>query len=181
MKCPICKTESFSEKTLESGLLSLHCDNCNGNWIKSFQYWIWREQNGKDLPELPPEQGLVKTIQDSKSGKFCPECNKFLFRYKVGHGTDFNLDRCNTCGGTWFDKSEWDVLKSRNLHDDIHFIFSAPWQSKVQKEESEKSKENLLKNKIGEKDYLKVQEIKKWLINHSNKNEIISYITESVK
>lgn len=176
MKCPVCKTESFIEKTLDSGLLSLHCENCNGYWIKSFQYWVWREQHGKDLPETPPVSDLSLKIQDSKGAKFCPECNKLIFRYQVGHGTEINLDRCNTCGGTWFDKGEWDILKSRNLHDDIHFIFSAPWQLKVRQEESEKNQENILKSKIGDKDYLKVQEIKKWLSNHTHKNEIFSYI-----
>jgi len=180
MKCPVCKTNTFNNKELESGLLALECSSCGGYWIKSFQYWKWRDKHGKNLPEKPSEEGLELTTKDTKGGKFCPECSKLLFRYKVGHDLDFSLDRCNVCGGTWFDKNEWEILKNRNLHDDIHFIFSAPWQTKVKKEEALRDKEKFLEKKIGETDYTKVKGIQEWLQKHAAKNEIWAYLKDNI-
>ena len=176
MKCPLCQKHSTTEVELESGLQAVECQYCGGHWIKSFQYWKWMEAHKENLPEITNEVSLP--VQDSKGGKFCPECNKFLVRYKVGHGVNFQLDRCNTCGGTWFDKNEWETLKAKNLHDDVHFIFSAAWQTKVLKEDVKASMEELLKKKLGDPDYAKAVEVKQWVSKHKFKNEILSYWSE---
>ena len=181
MKCPICKTKILIKKELDLGLLSFNCENCDGTWIRSSQYWNWRNQQGQNLSEISVEESINLKVDDSRGVKFCPDCSKFMFGFKVGHGTHFSLDRCNTCGGMWLDKNEWEALKSRNLHDEIHFIFSAPWQSKVKKEELTIRVENLLKDRLGEEDYFKVKEITEWIQKHENKSEIAAYIKESIK
>ena len=181
MNCPICKTKALEINELESGLASYHCKSCEGNWMKSEHYWNWRNKQADNLSEKPAEESISLKIDDSKGWKYCPDCSRFMFGYKVGHETGFNLDRCSSCGGVWLDKNEWKVLKSRNLHDEIHFMFSAPWKNKIKREELEKRIDKLIKENLGEEDYLKVKEITGWVKEHSKKSEIMAYVNESVK
>src|SRR5207244_2897796 len=104
---------------------------------------------GSDLPERPAEEGLRLPVSDNAVPKLCPDCGHILLPYHVGHALNFTLDHCGHCGGTWFDKNEWEILKSRNLHDDIHFIFSHVWQAEVFHEERRQAHERLLLEKFG--------------------------------
>ncbi|NQZ56771.1 MAG: zf-TFIIB domain-containing protein [Lentisphaeraceae bacterium] len=35
---------------------------------------------------------------------------------RVGHGLQFYVERCATCGGVWLDKNEWESLKAQGFH-----------------------------------------------------------------
>lgn len=181
MKCPVCKTADLASSSLDNSLTSRHCDNCGGNWIQSFEYWKWREQNKDNLPEniLDPHD-LPANAPDPKTGalraKFCPECSGILIRYKVGHGTSFAIDQCGHCGGVWFDKDEWESLKVRNLHDDVYTIFTAPWQSKVRTQESIRAQEEIYRKKFGEEGFDEIKRMKEWIEEHPRKQEIIAYL-----
>ena len=69
-------------------------------------------------------------------------------RYKVGHGFSFYLDR-SPLGSIWFDKGEWEALKSRQYHDELHLIFTAPWQDGVRTEERIRSERRILEERLG--------------------------------
>lgn len=152
MECPVCKTEALSMSSLDMNLASRHCDKCGGNWIQSFEYWKWYEQHREKLPapEQPGSVDAPNPVTKALVSKQCPECTSILVRYKVGHGFSFSLDQRGNCGGVWFDKDEWEALKSRNLHDDVYTIFTAPWQSRVRKEESRQNQEQIYRKKFGE-------------------------------
>src|SRR5688572_16110919 len=99
MKCPVCKTEELDFSSLESNLTSRHCDKCGGNWIPSFEYWKWREQHKESLPERTAEQTIPPNpVTSALIAKLCPECNKILIKYRVGHGASFSIDQCRNCG-----------------------------------------------------------------------------------
>lgn len=55
-----------------------------------------------------------------------------MTRYRVGHGFQFSVER--SVAGIWFDAHEWEALRSRNFHDEVHLIMTAPWQAKVRRE-----------------------------------------------
>jgi Zn-finger nucleic acid-binding protein len=154
----------------------LVCDECGGQWIKSFQYWKWLRAHAQNLPEKPAEEGAQLPISDSTEAKLCPECGHILSRNRVGHGVDFWIDRCASCGGFWFDKNEWDILKSRNLHDDVHFIFSTAWQHAIIEEERRAASERRFEDLIGEEDTARVRAFKEWVSTHRERSKIMAYL-----
>lgn len=176
MKCPSCKTADMESHDLEEGLISKHCLACDGHWLPSFQYWLWLQQHGDNLPERPAAEGAALTVTESEQAKTCPECGHILTHHRVGHGLDFSLDRCGHCGGVWFDKNEWEILKSRNLHDDVHFVFSQVWQSEVAKQERAKMREQRLLAHFGTQDLAEIRRIKAWLDGHPRKNELYAFL-----
>ena len=176
MKCPVCDTHSLSNLELEEMLQGYKCSKCEGCWIKGFQYWKWLKAHGDTLPEKPAEFTLDLDVSDSKQVKICIECGHLMIRNKVGHGIPFYLDRCSACGGIWFDKNEWEVLKSRNLHDEIHLIFTSAWQSDNREKEQQVNYEKALAEILGEKDHDDLRKFKSWISKHPRRDLIIAYI-----
>ncbi|MGD2181151.1 zf-TFIIB domain-containing protein [Lusitaniella coriacea] len=176
MKCPTCKRPVLQKVTLEESLLANRCDKCEGNWIASEQYWSWLDAHSETLPEKEPEVSFE--INDSQKAKLCPQCNRILIKYKVGRGTNFHLDHCSSCNGVWFDKNEWETLKARNLHDEIHCIFTQSWQRQVRQEEIEENLDLIYTQKFGSEDYQELQKIKAWLNDRPQKLALLAYLND---
>ena len=78
----------------------------------------------------------------------------------VGQGTGFSLDHCHGCKGIWFDRNEWEVLRRRNLHDDLNSILTAFWQTEALNEERKKRLEQMCVNRFGVDDYAEIKKSK---------------------
>jgi Zn-finger nucleic acid-binding protein len=178
MKCPVCKTVELQLSNLEIDLTARHCDQCGGNWIQSFEYWRWRDRHGESLPEKVAATDAPNPRTGVLISKLCPECNGILIRYKVGHGAGFALDQCGNCRGVWLDKDEWEALRTRNLHDDIYTIFTAPWQTQVQQEEAAQNAEQIYTKKFGEEGFAEIKRMKEWIDGHPRKQEILAYLMQ---
>lgn len=176
MYCPICKGSALHKAEVEAGLAAMVCGKCNGKWVQSYQYWLWRDKQGKSLPNAAVKGDEKLAVKDSTKAKLCPECGHFLRRYPVGHGIDFQIDRCGNCGGMWFDANEWEILVGRGLHDDVHKMFSAIWQGQVLKEQKAKSMREHYLQKFGPADFQKASEIRTWLHNHKLVSELFAFI-----
>jgi Zn-finger nucleic acid-binding protein len=174
MQCPSCKSGLLVANVSGEGLRSRVCNQCEGRWISSTDYWKWLEQHGERLPESD-RGGEELVLEDSADPKICPDCGHIMFKYQVGHGLGFKLDHCDACNGVWFDRNEWDVLKSRNLHDEVHLVFSAPWQSEVKAEERARAFEILHRAKFGE-DYERLKEFKRWIDGHEQRSSILAFL-----
>ena len=179
MKCPVCKTVTLHSLESAEPPLRSACAECGGQWVKAFQYWKWLRAHGDNLPELPPEDGQELPVSDSTSAKLCPECGHFLRRAKVGHEIDFHIDRCGGCGGLWFDKNEWEVLESRNLHDDVHFVFSSAWGRQVAEEEYKQTHLTRMEKILGPGDLAKVRQFKEWAKAHPKRSSIMSFLADT--
>lgn len=185
MQCPVCKTTSLGVTVLPEGPRAYACKSCGGKFVKVDQYLNWRTVHGKDLPETPAETVAPLSVVDSGPGKLCPDCGAFLIRHKVGHGVAFHLDRCFRCGGVWLDDKEWDVLQSRNLHDDIHLIFSDAWQNEVKRQEREESYRQVVDDILDQKlshscnasDAAQVKKFAIWMLGRPNCDEIFAYLS----
>jgi Zn-finger nucleic acid-binding protein len=177
MKCPVCRTADLSPNSLESNLSSMKCPNCGGNWIGGTEYWKWLEQHGQNLPETK-DQGHGLALSEPQGHIDCPECRWRMVKYLVGRGTGFSMDHCHSCKGMWFDKNEWEVLKRRNLHDDLHSILTAFWQAEALKEERKKRLEQMYLSKFGADDYAEIKRIRTWLDTHQKKHELLSYLLD---
>jgi Zn-finger nucleic acid-binding protein len=178
MLCPICKDFVLVDEELLENLSAKSCPQCKGRWVQSFQYWKWLDAHGDTLTEKPLECKADLQSADSPAGKLCPECACFLRHSPVGHNVDFSLDRCNNCGGIWFDKNEWEILVSRNLHDETHFIFSAAWQRRIREEETKLTREQRIEKIVGTEDYKKLTEIATWIAANEHKNTMLSYLQQ---
>jgi Zn-finger nucleic acid-binding protein len=181
MTCPVCKDALLVDEPLEPDLAARVCNSCRGRWVAGPAYWAWLEKQGPKSPERPggcPDDAPVVSARDSGPGKSCPECARFLTRVKVGHGIEFHLDRCPSCSGIWFDDQELEILKSRWLHNDVHFVFSAPWQAEVARRDREQQHEQLLRAKLGEQDLAEIKRIRVWIDQHRHRAELYAYLTE---
>lgn len=177
MKCPSCSASPLQPLNLESELKASGCVSCEGRWITAKNYWDWLDRHGDRLPEKEPD-GVPIQPSDSQHAKLCPHCRRIMLRYKVGHGLSFTVDQCGSCNGVWLDADEWEALKQRNLHDEIHLIFSAAWQSQIRKDRGRKMLCDIYTERFGI-DYEKVKQIKVWLNNHPEKVHILNYLSNS--
>ncbi|MEO1347291.1 MAG: zf-TFIIB domain-containing protein [Cyanobacteria bacterium J06635_15] len=180
MHCPTCKMPSLTQTSLENHLHAQQCKTCAGHWISAQNYWQWIEHQGETLPEKAPED-LSLEIVDHQKIIFCLDCHHLMLKYRVGHGTNFYLDRCSKCGGVWFDRNEWEALKQRNLHDEIHLIFSNVWQHKIRRSDLKHVADNAYRSILGDEDYPKAVQIKDWLTKHPKAEAILSFLNQAIR
>jgi Zn-finger nucleic acid-binding protein len=174
MSCPVCKTVELVNHELEPNLSSQQCPNCGGQWISAERYWTWLRQHGENLPERTAAADLPVT--DNAQAKQCPDCRHILLRYRVGHDIPFQLDHCGHCNGIWFDRNEWEILKSRNLHDDVHFVFTEAWQAGILKLEQAIAREEFLRSRFGDADFEEMRRVKAWIDGHPRRSELLAYL-----
>lgn len=174
MNCPNCGHVGLNTKEVDTDLFVAECPQCEGYWISASAYWVWLKRQEATLPEITPEVAIEAI--DSDTVKICPECMKIMPKYHVGHGTENRIERCSTCAGMWFDKNEWELLASKNLHDEIHKIFSQPWQDRVKKEKEEERYAALVSTIVGAEDFEKVKEFKHLIKDHSAKSTILAFL-----
>jgi len=99
-----------------------------------------------------------------------------MIKYVVGHGIQFRVDFCRSCNGVWLDKNEWEILESKNLHDEINLFFTDAWQRNVRRSELERHIEELFEKRIGSKNYAEVVRVKTWLESSGFKAEILAWL-----
>lgn len=177
INCPVCKTSPLATTILEPGMVANECENCRGQWINSSQYWSWRNQQPEDLPELPTDEAAITNAVMEKA-LLCPQCRRILIKYRVGHNIPFLLDHCGNCGGVWLDKDEWATLKSRNLHDNLHGIFTDSWQDENRRAESRQHLAQMYEKRLGSTDYAELRRVKAWLDEHPKKQELLAYLSD---
>jgi Zn-finger nucleic acid-binding protein len=177
MNCPVCGASELISAELESDLTSWHCPDCGGNWIRGAEYWRWLEEHGPNLPERA-DQDSGLTLAEPGKHIDCPECRFRMVKYLVGHGFTFTLDQCGGCKGIWLDRNEWEALKERNLHDDVHAMFTSFWQAEAQREVRRKRLEEIYISRFGADDYAEITRIRAWLGSRSNKHELVAYLTD---
>jgi hypothetical protein len=79
----------------------------------------------------------------------------------------------------WFDHNEWARLQSRNLHDDIHFIFGQPWQHAAREASRHNVVDGRIKALLGEQEFADVKAFKTWLRTDKHRGAILAYLNEA--
>ena len=177
MKCPRCGHELRGAERLEANLVADRCRACGGHWVSSFQYWKWRATVAS-APASLPDSGDLTPPQDTSHAMMCPQCGHILGRHKVGHGFNFHLDYCATCGGMWFDPEEWEILRDHDLHTDVHRIFTAVWQRERRAEEGRRSMAEVYERRFGPEDYDRLREFRDWLDAHAERGALLQYLND---
>jgi Zn-finger nucleic acid-binding protein len=177
MKCPVCKTKRCRPIELEDNLKAASCESCGGHWISSQNYSTWLEHHGDTIPEKPFSEVAVD-VSDVHDAKLCPDCSRILLKYKVGHGLDFFVEHCPGCGGIWLDTNEWNALQDKNLHDEIHKMFSTSWQSRIRGDQMANTLDQVYANRLGAESYEKAKEIRQWIQDNPQKQAILAFLSD---
>ena len=177
MKSPVSPTTTLVKTELDSGLLAYHCPESDGHYLPVESYWRWLAKQPERLAKLPPSGEDLPEEVEPTTTRLCPESNLPMLRYKVGHGFSFAIDRSPT-GGLWFDRGEWEALRVHNLHDELHLIFTLPWQNKVRRAEKEERLQQLLRERIGDEAFQKTITFRNWLATQPDKSPILALLNE---
>lgn len=100
-----------------------------------------------------------------------------MSRFKIGHGFGFSIDRSIT-GGVWLDGGEWEALRQRNFHDEIHLVFTAPWQRNVRSAQAQATYEETLRSSLGPELLDRLTALRSELMEHPHKNLALAYLAE---
>jgi len=176
MQCPLCQKPTLAIVDLMPGLAGHTCSVCAGVWIDRAKYVAWRALQAADLPETNTPTPI--TISETPKAKICPQCGHLLLPYRVGHGLSFSIDYCGACGGVWFDRGEWDAIKAKHLHDNLHDIVSTHWQKAVRQSRVQESIEQTYARHL-EGSYAKAQEVKLWLREQPQQALILAYLADT--
>lgn len=176
MHCPACKTPTFTPIQLEPTLPAQQCAGCQGHWLRADDYFKWLDQQPARLAEKPYE-GEPLQLSAEQTVKICPTCIRMMRRYDVGHGTAVTLDQCAHCDGIWFDPHEWQALKGRHLHDEVHLVFTAPWQTQLRKTASRERLQQIYQARFGA-DFDRLQDLHTWLHAHPQKDDLLAFLTD---
>ena len=160
---------------LAPDLTGLACGKCFGVWLDRARYDAWRAKHPDDLPETTAPAQV--NVTDTHQAKICPQCGRLLLPYRVGHGLSFSIDYCGSCGGVWCDCGEWDAIKAKNLHDNLHDIVSQHWQTAVRQAGVQAAIEQTYARQLGGA-YAKAQEVRAWLRAQPQRGLIWAYLAD---
>jgi hypothetical protein len=176
LKSPV-TGKPMSRVTLEQGLEAFHCADSGGHYIPTACYMKWLEKQPARLPHLPETASPFEAVDASSAVLLCPESGTLMSRFKVGHGFTFCVDRSIT-GGIWLDAGEWQALRRRNFHDEIHLIFTAPWQQQVRAQQAQATYDDRLRSALGSDLLARLQSIRAELAEHPHRNLALAYLNE---
>ncbi len=175
MKCPSCKLDTLEPIQLLQELPAHQCSRCEGIFLSSIQYWDWLKSQ-KDLePEIPLDDTDVVRVEEN-SARLCPDCGHLLTHYKVWPDVPFYLDSCGHCNGTWLDKNEWQTLQEHHLHNRLNLFMTRPWQQKIRAEEGRHQMDKIYRQRFGDDDYARIQEIRNWLNSHPEHSALLAFL-----
>lgn len=176
LKSPI-TGKPMSKVALDQGLEAFHCPDSGGHYIPAVSYMKWLEKQPSRLPQLPESDPKEENVSDSATALLCPESGTLMTRFKVGHGFTFAVNRSIT-GGIWLDGGEWDALRQRNFHDEIHLVFTAPWQKQVRDQQAQATYEDRLQSALGPDLVTRLKSLRADLADHPHRNLALAFINE---
>jgi len=162
--------------TLDQGLMAHQCADSGGHYITAACYMRWLQSQPARLPQVPAATDEEHAPEEPETARMCPETETIMMRCRVGHGFSFSVDRSIT-GGLWLDGGEWDTLRERNFHDEIHLIFTAPWQKRVRDERAQAVYETRLESVIGAELLGQLKFLRAELADHPDRAMAIAYLT----
>lgn len=118
MTCPKCRREM--QEILSDGVPIDFCTGCRGTFLDKGE-----ESGFSGFPEALAK-ALENGVRDPKPSDFaCPRCaGRMREGWVLAH--DFVLDRCDACGGLWFDSRELSRLRKLQPEKEVPPVPVAP-------------------------------------------------------
>lgn len=180
MRSPLHPNTILVLKELEPGLSAYSCPKSGGVWIPLQNYLDWQMRQPKTAASVLAYPAPELADDSEQRALICPESGRLLLRYRVGQGLQFRLDRSPATGGVWLDRGEWETLKLKGLHTEMHLIFTAAYQRSLRSERYGQTMEQTFQDRIGKTDFPRVVEIKNWIEAHPRRHEICCYLLNSI-
>jgi len=174
MKCPSCENGKLQNAYLENDLPCKTCDHCGGNWLLLEHYLRWK---GGHTEEITLSESDVKVeLTETERALICPASGALMLKYRISKDSEHRLDLSPNINGVWLDRGEWQLLKRSGLAEKLNKIFTAPWQKEISAGSSKDMFEQLYRQKFGNADYERAQEIRDWLQDHPNRYALRAFL-----
>ncbi len=177
MISPVGSNQHLTRITLSQDLQAYQCPETGGIYLPAQSYWRWLQNQPDRLQHLPLAGAPPVPSSDDTTPKLCPECGVLMTSYRVGHGFNFRIDRSPT-GGIWLDAGEWNQLKARNFHDELHLVFTAPWQRVSRQQQQAAALEQTYRSKLGDPLFDRVSALASELADHPHRQAAIALLCQ---
>lgn len=174
--CPACKAARLEPRELEPDLPALTCPSCSGIFIEFDSYLAWQAAHAAAGSVAAPGPAAQVGAADTGPVKLCPGCGRFMARFRIAPDLPFHIDRCGGCAGMWFERGEWEALRSRGMHTRINTFFSDAHQHQIRSAESARQQEDRYRALLGEADLRRVGEFRAWANVHPRRSVIFAYL-----
>jgi Zn-finger nucleic acid-binding protein len=181
MQSPLHPEATMKLREVEPGLDVYECPISGGIWIPLQSYLEWKGRREPTAREVPTDSKVTLADETRHHAMICPESGRLLIRYRVGHGLPFHLDRSPATGGVWLDRGEWEALKTKGLHVQLHLIFTSSYQREIRSTEYMERLQEDFRGRIGSADFPKVAEFAGWLVNHPKRRDICCFLVDCVE
>jgi Zn-finger nucleic acid-binding protein len=95
-----------------------------------------------------------------------------MLKFKISGEHQNRIDVCTNCDTSWLDQGEWELLGSLSMQLELSAIFTEPWQRRIREEEINASQQQRFEDILGQHDYKKLMDFKKWIESHPKKKEL---------
>jgi hypothetical protein len=68
------------------------------------------------------------------------------------------------------------VLQDHHLHNRINLFMTRPWQQKIRDAEAHHRFEQIYRQRFGEADYARIQEVRAWLCAHKERTALLAFL-----
>ncbi|MFC7336675.1 hypothetical protein ACFQY0_05770 [Haloferula chungangensis] len=175
MNSPVVTGRVMQREALAEGLLAYRCGESGGIYIPADSYWRWLSRSTERLPQLPMPSEEVPKEESSGRTLVCPESGMLMTRYRVGHGFGFAIDR-SPSGGIWLDAGEWEALRNRQFHDELHLVFTAPWQREIRRLEWVEAEKLRYEERLGAALVSRIDALRRELAEHPDREMALALI-----
>ncbi len=181
MNCPICDTPLerltlFRADGFGAELRGFGCSQGHGVFLPSDLYFDWRDRHEpRQVLDLSVVTG---DVGDAKRAKLCPQDGRIMLRYRSGGDRGFWIDRCGTCGGVWFDGSEWEATVAAGLHERLPRVFSDAWERDAEEESAVAARRKRLADAVGPDDLARADAFWEWVSSHPQRHLLLARVSE---
>lgn len=173
MRCPDCKV-TLAPQLLGSGLKTLACGECQGEWLTFDEHLRWLESSEHALSPAQresPSAAAAPPIEDPapKRPRLCPRCSRILRRLKISLDLPFTLDRCGTCNGLWFERGELEAIESGGMLPRLYHHLNDVAQHRLLTEGVRRELERQCREAVGDEAFERVLVFRDWLNAHPQK------------
>lgn len=127
---------------------------------------------------VSPATTTIATATPAVKVRMCPECGRFLRRYHLGMGIEFEVERCGGCAGVWCDRGKWPRLRAAGAHARLHLLFSDSWQAKLKEEQIRRRQGDRVRSILGDADFERAREFKVWVDSHPHRATLRAFLAE---
>jgi Zn-finger nucleic acid-binding protein len=174
--CPACRGARLEPREIEPGLTGSGCPACTGLFIPFESYLAW--QSTQPTAPSTASSPATSSSTDSSNAKLCPSCGRFMTRFRLTLDIPFYIDRCGGCAGMWFDRGEWESLRSRGLHSRLHTLFNETHQHQLRHQEAARQHEDRLRLLLGDASFMRARDFKQWLASHPQRAILLAYLDD---